>query len=199
MANPGEQAGGEQHFIAIQATPIYQGPEDGSPIAEGGTAQLLRGDIFAGRLDRNDSIWIATGIGFVPAASAKGPCFSYQATADIWIQEDHTPDARVAEIGTARLHQTQMFTAVPVNEGWLWISTGIGFVSAQHVRLAGPAPVTYPSQRRSYIVQPGDNLSSIAEKFYGSQDRAMYLYTVNQAIIGSDPQLVQTGQQLSIP
>ena len=197
MVNFGEQ-GGEQHFITVQATPIYQGTEPGSLVAEGGAAQLLPGDIFAGRPANNDTVWITTGIGFVPAAAVKGPCFAYQATTDIWIHEDHRSDARIAENGTARLHADQKFNAAQDVTGWLWIITGIGFIPDANVRVVGSMPVTYPHGQRTYVVQDGDTLSSIAGEFLGSPDRWEEIYRANPQI-GANPNMLQVGQVLVIP
>ena len=49
----------------------------------------------------------------------------------------------------------------------------------------------------TYTVQPGDNLSIIADKYRGvsSQD----LYAANKETIGSDPDLIQSGMVLVIP
>lgn len=52
-----------------------------------------------------------------------------------------------------------------------------------------------------YTVQSGDSLSSIAEKFYGSQSGAgvVAIYESNRTTIGSDPNRIFPGQKLYIP
>ena len=52
-----------------------------------------------------------------------------------------------------------------------------------------------------YTVQSGDNLSTIAQKFYWSQsaDNVNKIYYSNMATIGSNPNLIQPGQKLYIP
>jgi len=51
----------------------------------------------------------------------------------------------------------------------------------------------------TYVVQRGDNLSSIAQRAYGNQGLAQYLYDVNWRMVGDDPSQLQPGDQLSIP
>jgi nucleoid-associated protein YgaU len=52
-----------------------------------------------------------------------------------------------------------------------------------------------------YTVQSGDNLSHIAEKFYGNMnaDSVAKIYYSNQATIGADPNVIHPGQKLLIP
>ena len=52
-----------------------------------------------------------------------------------------------------------------------------------------------------YTVQSGDNLSFIAQRFYGSQsaDGVNKIYYSNMATIGTNPNLIQAGQKLYIP
>ena len=51
---------------------------------------------------------------------------------------------------------------------------------------------------RTYQVQPGDTLASIARKFYRSKERAKDIQDANQNSI-SDPRKLKTGQTLIIP
>jgi nucleoid-associated protein YgaU len=52
-----------------------------------------------------------------------------------------------------------------------------------------------------YTVQSGDNLSSIAQSQCGSAsaENVASIYYYNQAVIGSDPNLIYAGQVLYIP
>ncbi len=52
-----------------------------------------------------------------------------------------------------------------------------------------------------YIVQPGDFLSSIAERFYGdgSEASSRRIYEANRAVIGTDPTQLTVGMVLIIP
>ncbi|HYB16313.1 MAG TPA: LysM peptidoglycan-binding domain-containing protein [Streptosporangiaceae bacterium] len=49
-----------------------------------------------------------------------------------------------------------------------------------------------------YVVQPGDNLWSIAQKFYGSGFRWADIYHANEGQLG-DPNVIYAGQKLLIP
>jgi nucleoid-associated protein YgaU len=51
----------------------------------------------------------------------------------------------------------------------------------------------------SYTVQPGDSLSPIAERVYGSADDWKVLYDANRAAIGGNPNLIHPGTELDIP
>jgi polar amino acid transport system substrate-binding protein len=51
----------------------------------------------------------------------------------------------------------------------------------------------------TYVVERGDNLSSIAQRAYGNQGLAQYLYDVNWQVVGDDPSQLQPGDRLSVP
>lgn len=60
-----------------------------------------------------------------------------------------------------------------------------------------PDTVAAPAQHR-YTVVPGDNLSRIAQRFYGNANwRA--IYNANRGVIGGNPNLIRPGQVLVIP
>lgn len=52
-----------------------------------------------------------------------------------------------------------------------------------------------------YTVQSGDNLSTIAQRFFGnmSADNVNRIYFSNMATIGPNPNLIRPGQKLFIP
>jgi hypothetical protein len=50
-----------------------------------------------------------------------------------------------------------------------------------------------------HTVVSGENLSILSEFYYGTQAHAMTIYRQNQAIIGSNPNLIRPGQRLEIP
>ena len=50
-----------------------------------------------------------------------------------------------------------------------------------------------------YTVAGSDNLSLIAEEYYGDQSEWTKIYEANQEIIGNDPNLIHSGQELIIP
>lgn len=56
-----------------------------------------------------------------------------------------------------------------------------------------------PSQ--TYTVQPGDDLSKIAKKFYGDGSEPFWrkIYEANKALIGPDPNYIEVGWELIIP
>jgi nucleoid-associated protein YgaU len=62
---------------------------------------------------------------------------------------------------------------------------------------ANPAAANNP-YTQSYVVQSGDTLSKIAQKYYG--DAALYtkIFQANRDIL-SDPNKIQVGQKLRIP
>lgn len=69
---------------------------------------------------------------------------------------------------------------------------------------AQPAATTGPAQppvtaAQTYTVGAGDTLPSIAKEVYGDANRWTAIYDANRAIIGNDPNLVQIGEQLTIP
>jgi LysM repeat protein len=51
---------------------------------------------------------------------------------------------------------------------------------------------------RSYTVQPGDTLSSIAQRFYGHSADWSFLYQVNKSVL-SNPNVIFPGQKLDVP
>jgi nucleoid-associated protein YgaU len=59
----------------------------------------------------------------------------------------------------------------------------------------------YPWSRKTeqYTVKPGDSLWKIAEQSYGRGDQWRKIYEANKQVIGGNPNLIQPGQQLTIP
>ena len=57
------------------------------------------------------------------------------------------------------------------------------------------------SADRWHTVQPGENLTLIAEQYYGAEHAAHWitLYNFNRDVIGDNPDFVQAGTQLLIP
>jgi nucleoid-associated protein YgaU len=58
-----------------------------------------------------------------------------------------------------------------------------------------------PAVQQTYTVQQGDDLSAIAQRFYGDGSDASWqkIYEANRALIGRDPNLIETGMVLVIP
>lgn len=54
------------------------------------------------------------------------------------------------------------------------------------------------SAQREYVVQPGDTLSSIAQKIYGDSSKWQQIYRDNRRTIGNNPDLIYPGMSLEI-
>lgn len=52
---------------------------------------------------------------------------------------------------------------------------------------------------KNYTVQPGDCLWNIAKRFYGKGSDYTKIYNANKGIIGNNPNLIYSGQVLTIP
>jgi LysM repeat protein len=60
------------------------------------------------------------------------------------------------------------------------------------------ALVIHHEPARRYTVQPGDTLSSIAQRFYGSPADWQWLYQANRSVI-KNPNLIYPGEVLNVP
>lgn len=54
------------------------------------------------------------------------------------------------------------------------------------------------SAARTYVVQPGDNLSKISKQFYGDANKYMKIFEANKDTL-SDPDKIRPGMELRIP
>lgn len=62
------------------------------------------------------------------------------------------------------------------------------------------APTPEPEAgERTYVVQPGDTMRSIAEQVYGDPSLWPRIYDANRDAIGPDPDALQPDTQLRIP
>ncbi len=52
---------------------------------------------------------------------------------------------------------------------------------------------------KTYTVKAGDTLLKIAKKFYGEDADYQKIYDANKDLIGSDPDMIKVGQELTIP
>ena len=55
--------------------------------------------------------------------------------------------------------------------------------------------------KAEHVVEEGETLSGIAEKYYGSgsKDNWMKIYDHNKQVIGDNPNVIKPGQRLRIP
>jgi len=60
------------------------------------------------------------------------------------------------------------------------------------------ALVRHHEQARRYTVRPGDTLSSIAQRFYGSPADWEWLYQANRSVV-QNPNLIYPGEVLNVP
>lgn len=63
---------------------------------------------------------------------------------------------------------------------------------------AGGSEVAHTASATSYTVQPGDNLWNVSKKLFGEGKNWSDIYSMNKDVIGSNPSLIQPGQQLQI-
>jgi len=61
-----------------------------------------------------------------------------------------------------------------------------------------PSPAPTPDEVTPYVVQSGDTLSALAQRFYGKASLYMKIFEANRDIL-SDPNLIKVGQKLKIP
>ena len=56
-------------------------------------------------------------------------------------------------------------------------------------------------QDRWHVVRPGENLTAIAQAYYGTEHASHWitLYNFNREMIGENPDLLQPGMELLIP
>lgn len=63
---------------------------------------------------------------------------------------------------------------------------------------AGAAAGGGQQEQQTYVVQPGDTLSKISQRFYGEASKYMKIFEANRDKL-SDPNKIQPGQKLTIP
>jgi len=63
---------------------------------------------------------------------------------------------------------------------------------------AGAAAGGGQQEQQIYVVQPGDTLSKISQRFYGEASKYMRIFEANRDKL-SDPNKIQPGQKLTIP
>jgi nucleoid-associated protein YgaU len=63
---------------------------------------------------------------------------------------------------------------------------------------AAPPPTAPAAEPRTYVVQKGDSLSTIAKQFYGNASDWRRIFAANRDRI-KDPDVIQPGWTLTIP
>ena len=63
----------------------------------------------------------------------------------------------------------------------------------------GNANAATPAAGDTYTVKSGDSLSKIAKNHYGDAAKWHQIYDANKAVIGSNPDLIEVGQVLTLP
>jgi nucleoid-associated protein YgaU len=53
--------------------------------------------------------------------------------------------------------------------------------------------------KRTYVIQPGDSLSVIAQQQLGDGSRWPEIYELNKAVLGDNPNLIHPGQKITLP
>lgn len=56
-----------------------------------------------------------------------------------------------------------------------------------------------PAMPTEHTVVSGDNLSAIAKKYYGDENRWRDIYNANKATIGDNPSAIRVGMVLKLP
>jgi LysM repeat protein len=119
---------------------------------------------------------------FLQGSPNEGPnAQSALVTATFWIETLEGPVA-----GGPEFHQLQYTQRVLLN------FNGLSWPHITVATLLRSSP---------YTVKQGDALSSIARQFYGSDAEPLWriIYNANRAVIGPDPAVIASGQQLNIP
>jgi LysM repeat protein len=119
---------------------------------------------------------------FLQGSPNEGPnAQSALVTATFWIETLEGPVA-----GGPEVHQLQYTQRVLLN------FNGLSWPHVTVATLLRSSP---------YTVKQGDALSSIARQFYGSDAEPLWriIYNANRAVIGPDPAVIASGQQLNIP
>ena len=70
-------------------------------------------------------------------------------------------------------------------------------------QVPAPPEISQETERkdRYHVVKSGENLTMIAQAYYGPEHEAHWitLYNYNRALIGENPDLIQPGMELLIP
>jgi nucleoid-associated protein YgaU len=141
-------------------------------------------------------------VGVVPAAAVEGSWDGTDAVVDteVGVGSGFPPADSLVQLGDPASN----IEAPAVLEGSGAAAAETGAAAAE----TGAAPVAVVSGEptavvdandRAYTVQPGDNLSGIAEREMGDRGAWRRLYEHNRSVIGSSPERLRDGMVLRIP
>ncbi len=145
----------------------------------------------------NPCIQIET-VGFAKNPFTRGPCKGLDEIMD-WLRSFGIPDVFPSGVAGNRDRQTWQhaghFThaTTPDND-----HTDPGLIDPKRLWAAGH-PHQAVGAPRTYVVEPGDTLFSIASKFLGDGTKWPEIYNANIDIIGPNPALIKPGMKLIIP
>ena len=78
------------------------------------------------------------------------------------------------------------------------LTADIRVEEAPRTQTAGAAAGGGQQDVQTYIVQPGDTLSKISQRFYGAANQYMKIFEANRDKL-TDPNQIKPGQKLTIP
>ena len=78
------------------------------------------------------------------------------------------------------------------------LTADIRVEEAPRTQTAGAAAGGGQQDAQTYIVQPGDTLSKISQRFYGAANQYMKIFEANRDKL-TDPNQIKPGQKLTIP
>jgi LysM repeat protein len=91
----------------------------------------------------------------------------------------------------------------PGNDMAIWVGNNLDYldeaVGTPDFPLTTPNFSSMPGNTIGYVVERGSTLSDIAKEEYGSSDLWPLIWDANKATVGSNPNLIQPGQILSLP
>ncbi len=137
-------------------------------------------------------------VGAAPAPAQEGSLVAVEVGSDAEAEQGSgfpAADALV-ELGdpASRLEPPPVAPPSEVADG---AEGGSGAVPSAAVPVEPPTPLV--ADERQYTVQPGDNLSGIAERELGDRGAWRRLYEHNRSVIGSSPERLRDGMVLRLP
>ena len=134
-------------------------------------------------------------VGVVPAAAVEGSSDGTDAVVDteVGVGSGFPPADSLVQLGDPASN----IEAPPLLEGSGAAGAETGAAGAAVV--SGEPSAGVDANDRAYTVQPGDNLSGIAEREMGDRGAWRRLYEHNRSVIGSSPERLRDGMVLRIP